>query len=57
MGTKIRHESMRIAGKKIDTEKNIDVEYPYTGEIIGKKAREDIKKGTPLDWNLILDVD
>ena len=26
-------------------------------EIIGKKARKNIKKGTPLDWNLILDVD
>jgi putative phosphonoacetaldehyde dehydrogenase len=26
---------MRIAGKKVDTEKNIEVEYPYTGEIIG----------------------
>jgi len=32
---KIRHESMRIAGKKVDTEKVIEVEYPYTGEIIG----------------------
>ena len=32
---KIRHESMRIAGKKIDTEQTIEVEYPYTGEIIG----------------------
>ena len=35
MSNKIRHEAMRIAGKKIDTEKNIAVEYPYTGEIIG----------------------
>ena len=35
MSNKIRHESMRIAGKKIDTEKTIEVEYPYTGEIIG----------------------
>ena len=35
MVNKIRHESMRIAGKKIDTEKKIEVEYPYTGEIIG----------------------
>ena len=31
----IRHESMRIAGKKIDTEETIEVEYPFTGEIIG----------------------
>jgi len=35
MNNKIRHESMRIAGKKIDTEKIIEVEYPYTGKIIG----------------------
>ncbi len=35
MRDKIRHESMRIAGKKVDTEKVIEVEYPYTGEIIG----------------------
>ena len=26
---------MRIAGKKVNTEKVIEVEYPYTGEIIG----------------------
>ena len=35
MINKIRHESMRIAGKKVNTEKVIEVEYPYTGEIIG----------------------
>jgi putative phosphonoacetaldehyde dehydrogenase len=35
MSNKIRHEAMRIAGKKVDTEKTIAVEYPYTGEIIG----------------------
>ena len=35
MSNKIRHESMRIAGKKVDTEKKIEVEYPYTGKIIG----------------------
>ena len=30
-----QHEPMRIAGKKVDAEKTIEVEYPYTGEIIG----------------------
>ena len=35
MINKIRHESMRIAGKKVDTEKTIKVYYPFTGEIIG----------------------
>ena len=35
MTKKKRHEPMRIAGKKIDAEKIIEVEYPYTSEIIG----------------------
>ena len=35
MREKKQHESMRIAGKKVDAEKIIEVEYPYTGEIIG----------------------
>ncbi len=26
----IKHQSMRIAGKKVDAEKNINVHYPYT---------------------------
>ena len=35
MSIKIKHESMRIAGKKVDAEKVIEVEYPYTKEIVG----------------------
>jgi len=35
MNNKIRNESMRIAGKKVKAEKVIEVEYPYTGEVIG----------------------
>ena len=35
MTKKIDHQSMRIAGKKVDAEKNIDVHYPYTNEVIG----------------------
>ncbi len=35
MHTKIINESMRIAGKKVTSEKTIDVEYPFTGEVIG----------------------
>ena len=31
----MRHESMRIAGRKVDTEARIEVRYPYTGEVIG----------------------
>jgi len=33
--TGIRHEPMRIAGRKVDADGVIDVEYPYTGEVIG----------------------
>ena len=35
MTNTIKHEPMRIAGKKVDAEKNINVHYPYTNEIIG----------------------
>jgi len=35
MQKKIINEAMRIAGKKINFEKTIDVEYPFTGEVIG----------------------
>jgi putative phosphonoacetaldehyde dehydrogenase len=31
----MRHEQMRIAGRKVDCEKRIEVCYPYTGEVIG----------------------
>ena len=29
------NEAMRIAGEKVKSEKTIDVEYPFTGEVIG----------------------
>ena len=35
MEKKIISEAMRIAGKKVNFEKTIDVEYPFTGEVIG----------------------
>jgi len=35
MINKIINESMRIAGKKVDSDKVIDVKYPYTGDVIG----------------------
>ncbi|HET7408864.1 MAG TPA: aldehyde dehydrogenase family protein, partial [Paracoccaceae bacterium] len=31
----LRHEPMRIAGRKVDGDGVIEVRYPYTGEIIG----------------------
>ena len=35
MQKKMINEAMRIAGKKVNFEKTIDVEYPFTGEVIG----------------------
>ena len=35
MTKNVDHQSMRIAGQKVDAEKNIDVRYPYTNEVIG----------------------
>ena len=35
MKNTIKHEPMRIAGKKVDAENKINVLYPYTNEIIG----------------------
>ncbi len=35
MPTEIRHETMRIGGEKVDTEKRVNVHYPYTNEVIG----------------------
>ncbi|NRA85997.1 MAG: phosphonoacetaldehyde dehydrogenase [Rhizobiales bacterium] len=31
----MRHEMMRIAGEKVDTQARIEVRYPYTNEVIG----------------------
>ena len=35
MHKKMINEAMRIAGEKVTSEKTIDVEYPFTGEVIG----------------------
>ena len=35
MHKKMINEAMRIAGEKVTSEKTIDVEYPFTGDIIG----------------------
>jgi phosphonoacetaldehyde dehydrogenase len=31
----IRHETMRIAGRKVDTQERVPVHYPWTDEVIG----------------------
>jgi phosphonoacetaldehyde dehydrogenase len=32
---KVRHEPMRIAGRKVDADDVIEVHYPYTGAVVG----------------------
>jgi aldehyde dehydrogenase (NAD+) len=31
----VRHEALRIAGRKVDRDRRIEVSYPYTGELVG----------------------
>ena len=31
----VRHEPMRIAGRKVEAEGVIEVRYPYTDEVVG----------------------
>lgn len=57
--TGIRHEPMRIAGRKVDADGVIDVEYPYTGEVIGtvpaggaRHAREALEIAAGYESNL-----
>jgi len=38
---RVRHEAMRIAGKKVDTQERIEVRDPYTGDVVGT-----VPKGT-----------
>jgi putative phosphonoacetaldehyde dehydrogenase len=37
--TKVRHETMRIAGRKVDTPDRIEVFNPYTNEVVGTVPR------------------
>lgn len=32
---KVRHETMRIAGRRVDNERRIEVRYPFTNELVG----------------------
>lgn len=35
MSIKVRHEPMRIAGKKVDADETLNVHYPYTDAVVG----------------------
>jgi putative phosphonoacetaldehyde dehydrogenase len=37
--TPVRHEPMRIAGRKVESDKVLEVRYPYTNEVIGTVPR------------------
>ncbi|WP_417615832.1 phosphonoacetaldehyde dehydrogenase [Oceanisphaera sp.] len=42
----VRHETMRIAGHRVDNERRIEVRYPFTNELIGsvpKATLEDVR--------------
>jgi aldehyde dehydrogenase (NAD+) len=45
-GATVRHEQLRIAGRKVDRDDRIEVRYPYTGELIAtvpKATVEDVR--------------
>jgi putative phosphonoacetaldehyde dehydrogenase len=50
--SRVRHEPMRIAGKKVDADERIEVRDPYTGDVVGtvpkgraEHARQAFKTG------------
>jgi phosphonoacetaldehyde dehydrogenase len=45
-GASVRHEQLRIAGRKVDRDGRIEVRYPYTGELVAtvpKASVEDVR--------------
>lgn len=38
----VRHESLRIAGEKVATERSFEVRYPYTGEVIATAPKANV---------------
>jgi aldehyde dehydrogenase (NAD+) len=45
-GTAVKHEQLRIAGRKVDRDGRIEVRYPYTGELVAtvpKATIEDVR--------------
>jgi putative phosphonoacetaldehyde dehydrogenase len=35
----VRHEALRIAGRRMECERQLEVHYPYTGELVGSVAK------------------
>jgi len=49
-----RHESLRIAGEKVATERSFEVRYPYTGEVVGtapKATVDDVRRAIAIARN------
>jgi putative phosphonoacetaldehyde dehydrogenase len=50
----VRHESLRIAGEKVATERSFEVRYPYTGEVVGtapKATVDDVRRAIAIARN------
>jgi putative phosphonoacetaldehyde dehydrogenase len=41
--TEVRHEAMRIAGERVQTDRVIEVRYPYTGELVATVPRASVE--------------
>ncbi|GGO75410.1 phosphonoacetaldehyde dehydrogenase [Marinobacterium nitratireducens] len=42
----VRHETLRIAGRRVDNQRRIEVRYPFTGELVGtvpKATLDDVR--------------
>ena len=42
-GASVRHEQLRIAGRKVDRDARIEVRYPYTGELVATVPRATVE--------------
>jgi putative phosphonoacetaldehyde dehydrogenase len=50
----VRHESLRIAGEKVTTERGFEVRYPYSGEVVGiapKATVDDVRRAIAIASN------
>ncbi len=42
-GRTVRHETLRIAGERVDRERRLEVRYPYTGELVGSVSMASVE--------------
>jgi putative phosphonoacetaldehyde dehydrogenase len=49
----VKHETLRIAGSRVDRERRIEVRYPYTGELIAtvpQATAEDVRRALAIGY-------